>query len=229
MPEYQPMAWSVEPIEGMLGKISGRYLQDYDGRPHMGLDIAVPEGTPIVTPGDATVVAFTNDGSFGLGVCLDFVGTEWYVLFAHCRAVMVAPGARVTAGQVIALSGNTGKSSGPHCHIQVCKSTNFPRDVAQNTDPLPFIEAIGQQPPAPIPPPPAALDEARVRTIAREEIDALVPGLFRRLQLLYWADQIGGDYTDAAGNPLPPDAEVVRAIAAHVFKAGGDAIEGVEQ
>jgi len=226
MPEYKPMVWTVEPIEDMRNHISGHYLQDYDGKPHLGLDIGIPEGTPILAPGDALVVTFQNDGSFGNGVCLDFEGTRWFVLFAHCRALMVKPGDRVAAGQVIALSGNTGLSTGPHCHIQVCDTTMFPRDEARNTDPLPFVEAIGVAGPAPqpspAPTPTPSLDEARVREI----VDGAIAAQFRDLYRLYWTTQIGNDFSDAEGNELPPDPDVVRAIAAAVMGMAALAIEG---
>ena len=89
------------------------------------------------------MVEFVNDGSFGAGVCIDVPGTPWYVLFAHLSAAKVRPGDVVAAGQPIGLSGASGRVTGAHLHIQVCRVSTFPTDIAQSADPLSFVATPG--------------------------------------------------------------------------------------
>jgi len=102
----------------------------------------VPEGTRLYAPAAGRVVAFTNDGSFGKGVCLDHEGSRWYSLFAHMSDVRVDLGQVLQPGMFMGLSGNTGLSTGPHLHWQVCDSTAFPREIERSRDPLSFVVAV---------------------------------------------------------------------------------------
>ena len=134
------MTWAVWPPAP--GPITGRFGDsgpDYPAGGHRGLDIGCPEGTTVVAPIGGQVVEFTNDGSFGAGVCIDVPGTPWYVLFAHLSAAKVRPGDVVAAGQPIGLSGASGRVTGAHLHIQVCRSSAFPVDISMSADPLSFV------------------------------------------------------------------------------------------
>ena len=134
------MTWAVWPPAP--GPITGRFGDagpDYPAGGYRGLDIGCPEGTTVVAPIGGQVVEFVNDGSFGAGVCIDVPGTPWYVLFAHLSAAKVRPGDVVAAGQPIGLSGASGRVTGAHLHIQVCRSAAFPTDIAQSADPLSFV------------------------------------------------------------------------------------------
>jgi murein DD-endopeptidase MepM/ murein hydrolase activator NlpD len=134
------MTWAVWPPAP--GPVTGRFGDsgpDYPAGGHRGLDIGCPEGTTVVAPIGGQVVEFVNDGSFGAGVCIDVPGTPWYVLFAHLSAAKVRPGDVVAAGQPIGLSGASGRVTGAHLHIQVCRSAAFPTDIAQSADPLSFV------------------------------------------------------------------------------------------
>ncbi len=128
------------------GSISGYYLQDYDGRPHLGVDFRASIGTPVYAPAAGISVQFTNDGSFGIGVCLQH--DEWFTLYAHLSQALVSVGQMVSEGELIGYSGNTGASTGPHLHWQMCKTSMFPRDVTQNTDPLQYL-STGDEPMTP--------------------------------------------------------------------------------
>lgn len=110
----------------------------FSGYAHRGRDAGCPVGTPLRAGARATVVPFTNDGSFGIGVCLDY-GNGLYGLHAHNSELLVSLGDRVTAGQRIALSGNTGYSTGPHCHFQLCVNTQFPVDISYSRDPRDYL------------------------------------------------------------------------------------------
>lgn len=86
---------------------------------HKGLDFTAPQGTPIYATGDGVVkVAGKAVGGFGNHVEINH-GYGYRSLYAHMVRIKVRPGQRVQRGQVIGWVGNTGKSTGPHCHYEV--------------------------------------------------------------------------------------------------------------
>lgn len=136
MPE--PLVFSrlpcAGPITGRFGQVEGY------GFPHRGLDIGVPDGTPVRAPAGGRVVAFTNDGSFGWkAVCLEHPGTGLFSLYAHLQSNLVVTGEWVSEGELIGHSGHEGKVTGPHLHWQVCVNTQFPIDISYSRDPLAYL------------------------------------------------------------------------------------------
>ena len=96
---------------------SQRVYQGKPGSYHSGADVAVPTGTPIVAPADGVVILaadrpFTLEGNL---LMLDH-GAGLSSAFLHLSRIDVRPGDRVRAGQPIALSGATGRATGPHLH-----------------------------------------------------------------------------------------------------------------
>lgn len=87
-------------------------------RAHKGLDIAAPTGTEIVAPGGGTVIFSGRKGGYGNTVIVDH-GYGYTTLYAHCSRLLVEKGAVVSRGDVIALVGSTGRSTGPHLHYEV--------------------------------------------------------------------------------------------------------------
>jgi murein DD-endopeptidase MepM/ murein hydrolase activator NlpD len=87
---------------------------------HFGLDIAAPTGTPILAAGDGVVVATANSATYGLGVDVDH-GNGYISRYAHASRILVLEGQAVRRGQVIALVGSTGLSTGPHLHYEIFK------------------------------------------------------------------------------------------------------------
>ena len=87
----------------------------YDG--HRGTDFAVPSNTPVVAADDGTVIYSEWSDSGGWGVVIDhaFDRTAYF----HNNQLFVYPGQHVSRGQLIALSGSTGNSTGPHVHFEV--------------------------------------------------------------------------------------------------------------
>jgi hypothetical protein len=84
---------------------------------------------------------FTNDGSFGIAVCIDHGTAPWrYSLYAHLSATTSFVGTSVEAGQLIGYSGNTGTSSGAHLHVQVSDSNTFPVDITRSVDPISLLQ-----------------------------------------------------------------------------------------
>lgn len=86
---------------------------------HSGMDLAVPTGTPIraALPGTVTVSTY-NQGGYGYYVMIDH-GGGLVTLYGHCSQLIARVGRTVQAGDVIALSGSTGRSTGPHLHFEV--------------------------------------------------------------------------------------------------------------
>ena len=86
---------------------------------HGGMDLAVPTGTPIraALPGTVTVSKY-NAGGYGYYVMIDH-GNGLATLYGHCSKLLAKVGQTVQAGEIIALSGSTGRSTGPHLHFEV--------------------------------------------------------------------------------------------------------------
>ena len=98
---------------------------------HNGMDLAVPTGTSVraALPGTVTVAKYSN--SYGYYVMIDH-GGGLVTLYAHNSKLMVAAGDSVQAGDVVSLSGSTGRSTGPHLHFEV-------RVNGERTDPRPYL------------------------------------------------------------------------------------------
>lgn len=124
------------------GTITGRFGQEYrDGNrvwAHRGIDIGCPTGTPVYAPAPGMVSQFTNDGSFGIGVCLGHAD-GWYTLYAHLSRAVVSPGNYVQRGALLGYSGATGVVTGPHLHWQLSDSPSFPIDIGRSRDPLAYL------------------------------------------------------------------------------------------
>ena len=88
-------------------------------RGHTGIDIGVPTGTPIraALPGTVTISQY-NAGGYGYYILIDH-GGGMETLYAHCSKLLAQVGNSVDAGDIIALSGSTGRSTGPHLHFEV--------------------------------------------------------------------------------------------------------------
>ena len=90
----------------------------HENRPHEGIDVTAPTGTPIVAPATGIVVTAGNDKGFGLSVEIDH-GNGIRTRFAHCSRLAVRTGQRVTRGQLIAAVGMTGLATAPHLHYEI--------------------------------------------------------------------------------------------------------------
>jgi murein DD-endopeptidase MepM/ murein hydrolase activator NlpD len=88
------------------------------GRMHEGIDIAVPSGTPVVASASGTVIVAGWMGGYGNLVVVDH-GNGIATAYGHNTSVTVGFGQQVAQGQLIAYSGNTGHSTGPHVHFEV--------------------------------------------------------------------------------------------------------------
>src|ERR1700742_2734349 len=126
---------------GMIWPVEGPITSGFGGREigagyefHPGIDISVPEGTPIRAALGGTVVFTQSEaesGGYGNYTCIDH-GGGLSTCYAHQSEFLVSPGQQVSQGQIIGLSGNTGYSTGPHVHFEV-------RIFGEVTDPMGYL------------------------------------------------------------------------------------------
>lgn len=91
---------------------------------HNGVDLAAPNGSPILAAYDGEVVAAAYSGSMGNYIMIDH-GDSLYTIYMHASALYVSKGDLVTKGQKIAAVGSTGRSTGPHLHFSVRKNGSY--------------------------------------------------------------------------------------------------------
>lgn len=88
---------------------------------HYGIDLGVVVGTTILSAMEGTVSLVSDEGEYGTHVKI--VNKDITTIYAHCSKILVKEGAKVKKGQKIALSGNTGKTTGPHLHFEIRRDT----------------------------------------------------------------------------------------------------------
>jgi murein DD-endopeptidase MepM/ murein hydrolase activator NlpD len=84
----------------------------------LGVDYAVPVGTPVVSPAAGVVTFAGVQSGFGNTVQIDY-GGGFQATYGHLSQILVGVGQSVGPGDTLALSGNTGLTTGPHLHFQV--------------------------------------------------------------------------------------------------------------
>ncbi len=90
-------------------------------RPHLGIDLAGPRGTPVLSAHHGVVIYAGRDFR-GFGKMLIIEGENgWASLYAHLDQILVQEGQQVRQGSTIAKMGNTGRSTGPHLHFELRK------------------------------------------------------------------------------------------------------------
>lgn len=115
---------SIQPVMNKdLKRVASGYGMRIDPvyhvrRFHQGMDFTAPTGTEIFATGNAKVEFAGWKQGYGNTVILDH-GYGYKTLYAHCYKILVRKGQRVRRSDVIALVGNTGKSTGPHLHYEV--------------------------------------------------------------------------------------------------------------
>ncbi|MCH5321230.1 MAG: peptidoglycan DD-metalloendopeptidase family protein [Eubacterium sp.] len=99
--------------------ISAGYPNYSNGSYHGGIDFPVPKGSNVYAAGSGRVILVKYlTYSYGYHIMIDH-GDGLSTLYAHNSEILVSVGQSVSAGQVIARSGSTGNSTGPHCHFEV--------------------------------------------------------------------------------------------------------------
>ena len=121
VPIAQPGGFSGQFAWPLKGNIISRFGPGESGAKNNGIDIAAPIGTPIRAAADG-VVAYAGDSIavFG-GLILITHGSGWVSAYGHANRIDVVRGQKVTKGQVIGLSGDTGYASKPKLHFELRK------------------------------------------------------------------------------------------------------------
>jgi murein DD-endopeptidase MepM/ murein hydrolase activator NlpD len=112
---------SLWPVIGRITSAFGetRFSPSSGGtRPHMGIDIAAPPGTPIAAAADGVVLIAGREAAYGRLVCIDH-GHGYTTMYGHLKDIQVKPGDRVHAGQTLGTVGISGNTTGPHLHYEV--------------------------------------------------------------------------------------------------------------
>lgn len=106
----------VWPLTGRISGVYGsqRVLNGAPRRPHYGVDVAAPTGTPVVAPADAVVRLAEPDLYFSGGTLIMDHGHGLTSTFIHLSRILVAEGQTVRQGEVVAEVGATGRATGPH-------------------------------------------------------------------------------------------------------------------
>lgn len=104
-------------------RITSLYGEKRGDRVHSGVDIAAPVGTPVFAMADGVISKYWTDNIYGGGLSMQLVHEgNITVGFAHLSVNNLLPsGTRVKKGQLVAYTGNTGSSTGPHLHITIYK------------------------------------------------------------------------------------------------------------
>lgn len=123
-----PSRWPVRgPVNSDFGRRASLW-SDSGRESHSGLDIGAPRGTAVTAPAPGTVVFAGHQPEYGIALIIDH-GHDIKTLYGHLSKVTVTAGQKVRRGEVVAHTGNTGRSSGPHLHyeIQVAGQSVDPR------------------------------------------------------------------------------------------------------
>ena len=104
----------VKPVSGILtSRFGARW-----GRTHTGIDVGAPSGTSIKAAAGGTVIFSGWKGTLGKLVVISH-GNGIQTYYGHCSSLLVSSGQKVSAGQLVAKVGSTGRSTGPHLHFEI--------------------------------------------------------------------------------------------------------------
>ncbi len=111
---------SLRPTEGWISSRFGYRISPFTGRKefHRGLDIASHKKTPIIAPADGVVTYAGKKWLMGNMLVIEH-GYGMKTRYGHLFKILKKKGERVKRGEIIALMGNTGRSTGPHLHYEV--------------------------------------------------------------------------------------------------------------
>jgi murein DD-endopeptidase MepM/ murein hydrolase activator NlpD len=129
------LRWPLTTIHVLIGSPFGARW----GKPHEGIDLPAPVGTPVFAAADGRVV-YAGAGIRGYGnlIVLKHAG-DLLTAYAHNSVLLVSQGQSVRSGDRIALVGQSGHATGPHLHFEVRRG-QIPRD------PMSYLPPLGDSP-----------------------------------------------------------------------------------
>ncbi len=132
--ELTPAGWPVR--KGWISSRFGERNDPFTGErtQHRGLDFAGTPGTEVLSVASGVVIWAANRSDYGHTVEIDH-GNGYRTRYAHNQELVVQAGDRVSAGQVIARMGSTGRASAPHVHFEVLKD-------GQRINPARFVDTL---------------------------------------------------------------------------------------
>ena len=138
-------AAGVFPVQGAwtFGGDASRFGAPRTGHVHQGQDISAAAGTPVVAPEAGVIqwVAYQASGAGYYVVLRGISGRDMVFMHLQEGSIVVAQGALVTAGQLLARVGATGTASGPHLHFELWPNGWRTSPQSQPIDPLPDLIA----------------------------------------------------------------------------------------
>lgn len=124
-----PMKFRISSEFGVMEEIR-------NGRPHTGIDLAMPEGSELRSIAEGFVTKIIDQGSDGLGKAVYVKTKSGEVhIFGHMNDISVRQGEIVHYGDLLGYSGNTGHSTGPHLHFAI-------KDDGQFVDPSGIVDKL---------------------------------------------------------------------------------------
>jgi hypothetical protein len=103
---------------------------------HHGIDVAMPIGTKLIAAADGTIAHKGSGASGGYTLIIRHEG-NWHTVYYHLQYPShLNIGDRVSAGDIVASSGNTGRSTGPHLHFELRRSKTW----GDTVDPVPYLQ-----------------------------------------------------------------------------------------
>lgn len=164
----------------------GRPNPRYKAGRHTGIDFGMPVGTELFTIVGGRVVDVSFDKSYGNKVVIEYTtrGVKYQDWFCHLSQALVVKGQEVRPGQKIALSGNTGNSTGPHLHLETrIAPFRYGNDVAH-----PVLELQGiVDPKAPQPTKP---------TVAQKVAAIVTPNVTKATKVVNLKELLAGQTDD---------------------------------
>jgi murein DD-endopeptidase MepM/ murein hydrolase activator NlpD len=118
--DLTPTGWPVR--KGWISSRYGERTDPFTGKKarHKGLDFVGTRGSEVLSVASGVVIRAARSGAYGNTVEIDH-GNGYRTRYAHNESLEVKPGDHVSAGQVIARLGSTGRASAPHVHFEVLK------------------------------------------------------------------------------------------------------------
>jgi murein DD-endopeptidase MepM/ murein hydrolase activator NlpD len=116
---------AIRPIKNMYDITSGFGMRYHPIlktlRPHSGIDITAPKGTPVYATADGVISYEEPQGGYGTAIIINH-GYSYQTLYAHLSKKAVKGGQKIKRGELIGYVGNSGLSLGSHLHYEVIKN-----------------------------------------------------------------------------------------------------------